>query len=342
MIKVLLLLLVCCEPIAFSYAASDPVPAATDASVGDAGLFAKSLWFLQFYGEPSCSNPKNDLHVKSVLAKALVNDRELSLEELDGLINPAIFQRHAGIDSTLNRSKIDKALEAAIPATRYHLNPDLRKHGALLTTSFDMIDREHVQTIEKLGEWIADRWQPDVPLHVMTTCTGNSRRSILGATMGNFAAAYFGFDNVHFHSGGTKPTAFNKRTIATLKEIGFQIEPTGQEAARGDPQIPNPIYRVVWGNEMELLEFSKMYFDKSNPESDFAVLLVCAEADTECQTVPGAALRLSMPLIDPKLYDDGVLEAKKYAERRDDMGRIFLAAMANARRRIHDPAGSFE
>ena len=69
----------------------------------------------------------------------------------------------------------------------------------------------------------------------------NSRRSILGATMGDLAAAYYGFDNIRFHSGGTIPSACNKRTVATLKEIGFQIEPTGKEAERGDSKTPNPI-----------------------------------------------------------------------------------------------------
>ena len=48
----------------------------------------------------------------------------------------------------------------------------------------------------------------------------------------------------------------------------------------------------------------------------------------------GAALRVSMPYLDPKIYDGGAYETAKYAERRDDMGRLMLAVMMQARQRI--------
>jgi arsenate reductase len=35
-----------------------------------------------------------------------------------------------------------------------------------------------------------------------------------------------------------------------------------------------------------------------------------------------------------KIYDGSVFEAAKYAERRDDMGRLMLAVMVQARQRI--------
>ncbi len=47
----------------------------------------------------------------------------------------------------------------------------------------------------------------------------------------------------------------------------------------------------------------------------------------------GAALRVSMPYLDPKIYDGGAYESAKYAERRDDIGRLMLAVMMQARRR---------
>ena len=147
--------------------------------------------------------------------------------------------------------------------------------------------------------------------------------------MGDLAAAYYGFDNIRFHSGGTIPSACNKRTVATLKEIGFQIEPTGKEAERGDSKTSNPIYKIHWGKGLETFEYSKRYDDKTNPQSDFAAILVCSEADQGCPIVPGASLRVSMTFIDPKLYDDGAFEKSKYAERRDDIGRTFLAVMVN-------------
>jgi arsenate reductase len=38
-----------------------------------------------------------------------------------------------------------------------------------------------------------------------------------------------------------------------------------------------------------------------------------------------------MPYLDPKIYDDGTYETAKYAERRDDIGRLMLWAMVQAR-----------
>jgi hypothetical protein len=165
----------------------------------------------------------------------------------------------------------------------------------------------------------------------MVVCTGNSRRSILGSSMGNLASAYYGFPEIRFHSGGTAPTAFNARTVKALKAVGFEVEPAGKEAPHGEPKTANPIYRISWGEGFEAIEFSKHYSDKTNPQEGFAALMVCSEADATCPFVKGATLRVSMPYLDPKIYDDGAYEAAKYAERRDDIGRLILAVMVQAR-----------
>ena len=143
-----------------------------------------------------------------------------------------------------------------------------------LTRSFDMIGETHRLAGQKLVDWIAKNYRPGKPLDVVVVCTGNSRRSILGATMGNIAAAYYGMPEIRFHSGGTAPTAFNARTVNALKEIGVEIEPTGKEAARGEPQTANPVYRVRWGSPggtgepaLEATEFSKHYDDPANPQA---------------------------------------------------------------------------
>lgn len=309
-------------------------------STQDVGLFAKSLWFLHEFGSSDCSSVESDSRVKSVLAKSLAKDRFLTSEELDGLIEKSTFEKFAGSDNILSESEIVTALEASVPPSRQALFPDIRRHAELLTTSYDLIPHDHQHAVNQLADWIVENWEANKPLHIITTCTGNSRRSILGASMGNVAAAYYGFANVRFYSGGTTPSAFNKRTIATLKEIGFAIEPTGEEAERGDPKVANSIFEVKWGQDAGAIEFSKSYRDKSNPQSGFAAILVCSEADVECPVIPGASLRVSMTFLDPKLYDDGAFEKQKYAERRDDIGRSFLAIMANARRKLSDKAHS--
>lgn len=148
--------------------------------------------------------------------------------------------------------------------------------------------------------------------------------------MGNVAAANYGMPEIRFHSGGTDPTAFNPRTVSALKAIGFEIEATGEEANRGEAVAENPIYRVSWGNGLDLLEFSKHYADPSNLQSGFASLVVCGEADSGRPMVRGVAVRISMPFEDSNEFDGELCKMEKYAERRDDIGRLMLSVMVQA------------
>lgn len=297
----------------------------------DVGLLVRALWLVQRHGTAEARNPANDQRVKAALSKALAKDGLITLGELGGFMQPDVFGKLAGPDATLDSAETARAIEAAIPESRTKLAPRLRAHADYLATTFDMIDPPHREAGEKLARWIAAHYEPGKPLHVTVVCTGNSRRSILGASMGNLAAAYYGMPGIRFHSGGTAPTAFNARTISALKAIGFEVEPTGKEAQRGEAKTENPVYLVSWGEGFETFEFSKHYGDSSNPQKGFAALMVCSEADEGCPFVKGAALRLSMPYLDPKIYDGGAYESAKYAERRDDIGRLMLAVMVQAR-----------
>jgi hypothetical protein len=296
----------------------------------DVGPLVRALWLVQHYGTPEALSPQNDQRVKGILAKALAKDGVITFHELGGLMESETFNKLAGSDSQLESTEIARALDAAVPESRSRLAARLREHADYLRTSFDLIDEPHRAAGEKLAHWIASNYEPGKPLHVTVVCTGNSRRSILNSSMGNLAAAYCGMPEIRFHSGGTAPTAFNARTVSALKAVGFEVAPTGSEAQRGEPKTANPVYRVSWGDGLETTEFSKHYGDKTNPQSDFAALMVCSEADAACPIVKGAALRISMPYLDPKIYDDGAYEAAKYAERRDDMGRLMLSAMMQA------------
>jgi hypothetical protein len=302
----------------------------------DAGPFVRSLWLVQWYGTAAATDPGNDQRVKGALAKALGNDGGLTLSKLEGFIESDTIKKLAGADGRINAARIKLAVDAAVPESRTRLRPKVREHADFLTTSLDMIDEPHRLAGEKLADWIAKNYRPGQRLDAVVVCTGNTRRSILGATMGNIAAAYYGMLEIRFHSGGTAPTACNSRTVNALKAIGVEIEPTGKEATRGEPQTANPVYRIRWGKSddaaFEAMEFSKLYDDPANPQRGFASLMVCGEADAACPVVKGAALRVPMPYLDPKIYDDGAYEGVKYAERRDDMGRLMLAMMFPLRR----------
>jgi arsenate reductase len=215
-------------------------------SEADPGPFVRALWFVQRYGNPEATSPRNDQGVKATLFKGL-KDSVLTAKELEGLMDPATFKTLAGDDARLDDAEIGEALAAAVPTSRARLLPEVRAYADLLTTSLDMIDEKHRESAAEFADWLAANYQPGKPLDVTVICTANSRRSFLAATTGNIAAAYCGMPEVRFHCGGTTISACNKRTIAALKEIGVEVEPTGKEAPRGEPNTANPCYRLVWG-----------------------------------------------------------------------------------------------
>lgn len=300
----------------------------------DVGVFTRSLWLVQAVGDPKAASSSSDSRLKQRLAKALAKDAVITWEEVEGCMSRSTFDKYAGNDGIMTTRDISAGVEASMPATRSKLHSELTRHLDYLSTTFDLIYEGHRTAAERLGSWVAANYQEGKELHVIVVCTGNSRRSVLGSCMGNASAAYYGFRDLHFHSGGTEPTALNPRTATALRAVGFRIESLGKEAVRGISGVENPIYQVTWGEGLAMNEFSKHYADKENPQSGFAALMVCNEADSECPLVKGAALRLSMPYVDPKMYDDGAYELEKYAERRDDIGRTMLDALSQARRTL--------
>lgn len=204
------------------------------------------------------------------------------------------------------------------------------------STPDDKMSPVHQSAADRLGDWLAERIKTGTGSHVIIICTGNSRRSMLGAGLGNAISSYLNMPGISFHSGGTTPSAFNKRSIATLKRAGFVIEPTGKTAPAGAEGTENPIYRVRWSADgvspvMESLEFSKSYRDSANPQKDFAAVLVCDEADAACPAVFGASVRIPAPFQDPKSFDGTPQEEAMYDTRRNDIARFMFLALTHAR-----------
>ena len=162
-----------------------------------------ALWLVQRYGTVDAVDPANDQRVKGTLFKALGKDGELTFTELEGLMSADTFKKLAGADDRLDTAEIRSAVDNVVPESRTHLLPKLRDHADSLSTSFDRIDEPHRIAGQKLVDWIVKNYRPGRSLDVVVVCTGNSRRSILGATMGNVAAAYYGMQEICFHSGGT-------------------------------------------------------------------------------------------------------------------------------------------
>jgi hypothetical protein len=224
---------------------------------------------------------------------------------------------------------------------REFLFPRVQTQCELLSAQSALISPAHLDGSERLFQAIVSQHIPGVELGVIVICTGNSRRSMLAATMGNIAAAYHGIPELRFYSGGTNPSAFNPRTIKTLKEVGVVIEPLNENATVGDAGEANPMYLLSWGNlprmgtnRFEIKEFSKIYSHPHNPDKAFIALLVCDEAEGSCPNVQGASQRIAMPFQDPKSFDGSDLESAKYSERRDEIGRVMLSIVLKAKRHL--------
>jgi arsenate reductase (thioredoxin) len=292
-----------------------------------------ALWLAHAYGTPDALTASKDRQLKVTLLTALRgNASALTWDHVKEIFDRDTFQRIAGNPDKLTVEKMQRMVDDKTPESRNDLFPKIRKHADLLTTQFDLIEDAHREAAAKFVAWVSKNYSPGKPLPVIVICTGNSRRSMLGSTMGNVAATYYGMPSIRFFSGGTTPSAFNPRAIAALREAGVEIIASGNQAARGKAGEENPIYNVRWGKGMEAAEFSRLYTDAQNPQNGFAAILVCSEADAACPVVEGASARFSVPYLDPKAYDGADFEAAKYAECRDSVGRFMLSALMQARR----------
>jgi arsenate reductase len=94
----------------------------------------------------------------------------------------------------------------------------------------------------------------------------------------------------------------------TLEQSGFKIK----TIAVGN----NPIYAIKYSyNEHPVIGFSKTYDDDFNPQSEFAAILTCSQADGGCPFIAGAEMRIPITFEDPKAFDNTPQQAEKYKER---------------------------
>ena len=76
--------------------------------------------------------------------------------------------------------------------------------------------------------------------------------------------------------------------------------------------------------ELELIGFSKSYEDDFNPQSEFAAILTCSQADGGCPFIAGAEKRIPITFDDPKAFDNTPLQTEKYQERSIQIATEFL------------------
>lgn len=177
-----------------------------------------------------------------------------------------------------------------------------------LIQEFGSIPKERKELLGKLPDYIISKQQQNKSSNLVYICTHNSRRSHFGQIWAQVAAHYYNIKNVHSFSGGTEATAFNINAINAIKRIGFDVRKTNEAI--------NALYYIYFDESEKPIEcFSKVYNDVKNPDSEFAAIMTCSDAEENCPFIPGAELRTGTTYDDPKTFDNTPLQDTKYDER---------------------------
>ena len=201
------------------------------------------------------------------------------------------------------------------------LLPALQNTVANLISESHQIQPERKELLKQLTEFVQNKIVDRKPIYLNFICTHNSRRSHISQLWAQAAAHYYGIKNVTCLSGGTEATAFNPRAVKAMQDAGFNISIKKE----GE----NPLYEVRFADiALPVLAFSKTYDDPFNHNQDFAAVMTCSHADSNCPMVLGASKRIALTFNDPKEFDGTPLESAKYAERVREIGREILYAFS--------------
>jgi arsenate reductase len=174
--------------------------------------------------------------------------------------------------------------------------------------NIENITTERKEILQPLIDYIQNKVTNQQEVRLSLICTHNSRRSHLTQVWAQTASAYFDIKNVFCYSGGTEVTAMFPMVAKTLEDQGFKIKAISEGS--------NPIYSIKYSqNEHPIIGFSKTYDDDFNPESQFAAIMTCSQADGGCPFIAGAEKRIPITYEDPKAFDNTPQQAEKYEER---------------------------
>ncbi len=190
--------------------------------------------------------------------------------------------------------------------TKTILFPEIEK--VIHALDFESITAERKIILQPLVDFIQAKASNQQEIRLNFICTHNSRRSHLSQVWAQTAAAHYNIKNIFCYSGGTEATALFPMVAKTLEQSGFKIK----TIAEGN----NPIYAIKYAkNEHPIIGFSKTYDDDFNPQSEFAAILTCSQADGGCPFIAGAEMRVPITFEDPKAFDNTPQQAEKYQER---------------------------
>lgn len=176
------------------------------------------------------------------------------------------------------------------------------------TLNFKTITQERKAILQPLVDYIQLKVKNRQEVSLNFICTHNSRRSHLSQVWAQTAAYHYHIKNVFCYSGGTEATALFPMVAKTLELAGFNITILSE----GN----NPVYAIKYAtNAHPVIGFSKKYDDDFNPQSEFAAVMTCSQADAGCPFIPGAEKRIPITFEDPKAFDGTPQQSEKYKER---------------------------
>ena len=211
-----------------------------------------------------------------------------------------------------------------VAANETNLIETLRPSARRAISEAGEIEPVRAATLKRAAAYISDRVAQGKPTDLTFICTHNSRRSHLSPIWAQAAAVYYDIPNVTTFSGGTEATACNPRTVRALRRAGFSIA----QSTEGS----NPVYLAQISETRPVTKMlSKKYTDSSNPQSDFAAVFSCDQADETCPVVKRASLRLPILYKDPKISDNTTAEDGTYDERSRQIAREMFYLMSQVK-----------
>lgn len=181
----------------------------------------------------------------------------------------------------------------------------IREIKELTNTS---VSEDRKKLLQPLIDFIQNKVNSKEPVRLNFICTHNSRRSHLSQVWSQALASYFKIPEVVCYSGGTEATALFPMAAKTLEDSGFTIEKLSD--------TKNPVYSIKFSpNEHPVIGFSKTFDHNLNPQSGFAAIMTCSQADAGCPFIPGAEKRVPVTFEDPKEFDGTPQQKEKYRER---------------------------
>jgi arsenate reductase len=179
------------------------------------------------------------------------------------------------------------------------------------------VSEERKNALQPLIDYIQLKVSENNLANLNFICTHNSRRSHLSQVWAQTAAHFYNIKNVHCYSGGTEATALFPMAAKTLEQNGFEILTLSEGK--------NPVYAIKFSeNEHPIIGFSKTFDDAFNPQSEFAAIMTCSQADAGCPFIPGAEKRFPVKYDDPKAFDNTPQQAEKYMERSNQIATEML------------------